>query len=74
MREADSTNHCVHVHEFIEQHQFHSDECVVLGPHVLHIIVELTGHFAELLKLVCVWSEPAWVGGVAAVPGELVAP
>ena len=66
--------HCVHVHQFVEEHELHCDESVVLGPHVLHVVVELTGNSTQLLEYVAFGSESTRITGITAVPGELVKP
>ena len=66
--------HCVHIHQFVEEHEFDGDESVVLCPHVPNVVVELTRDSTQLLKYVSFGSEPTGVVGVTSVPGELVEP
>ena len=66
--------HGVHVQQFIEEHELHSDEDVVLGPYVTHVVVELTGDPTQLRELVGIWPDSTGVCRVAPVPGEFVKP
>ena len=66
--------HCVHIRQFVEEHEFDGDESVVLCPHVPHVVVELTRDSTQLLEYVSFGNEPTGVVGVTSVPGELVEP
>lgn len=68
------TYHDIHILQFIEQHELDSDQSVIVGPHVTHVEVELTGDTAQLCELVLTWNEPPRVSRQGAMPFEVVQP
>ena len=68
------THHCLNVLQLVEQHQFDSEDGVIVCPHVTHIVVELVGDMTELCELVAPRNEPAGVGRVRAMPLKLMEP
>ena len=58
----------------MEQHQFDGDECVIVGPNITHVVVELTGDTAQLCKLVMARDESARVSGIGTMPFKFMQP
>ena len=50
--------HNVHIDQLKEQHEPDGDQSVVVGPHVTHVVVELTRDTTQLCELVLVRNEP----------------
>ena len=68
------TYHDVYILQFMEQHQFDGDESVIIGPHITHVVVELTGDTAQLCKLVMARDEAARVSGIGTMPFKFMQP